>query len=462
MHKIAIWLTQMLTHGKCFVSLICSKTYKMATSKFYLRSKGKDCAIQMQFSISRTLKMRTSTGLISNSNVWSDKTDLPTLGKNASDKNLVTKLQNLSTFVLEAYNVDFANGVNFSNEWLKSKINKYFERENPITEKEDDNFFSVYLKNNIELRKLDSRTKKTTDQKFVQLQTKFTDFEKTKKKKYLISEIDKKFMLVFRKHLIDKFKIMESTANRSLKNLKTVLIDARDNGKTINHQINNFSIDTVPATKVFLNFDEIKKIKESTIIGSDLIHAKDWLIMGCYTGQRVSDLLRMTKEMVFTKTDSNGESFQFIELTQQKTGKEVTIPLHDEVLKIINKYDGNFPPTFGKTGDSKFALFNRYIKKVCEISKINDIVKGKVYDSKEKRNEIKETDKWRLTSSHICRRSFATNFYGDKRFTTPQIMAITGHGSESVFLGYIGKSSSDHAMTTAKTFKEIENQKIAN
>jgi integrase len=333
--------------------------------------------------------MRTSTGLISNSNVWSDKTDLPTLGKNASDKNLVTKLQNLSTFVLEAYNVDFANGVNFSNEWLKSKINKYFERENPITEKEDDNFFSVYLKNNIELRKLDSRTKKTTDQKFVQLQTKFTDFEKTKKKKYLISEIDKKFMLVFRKHLIDKFKIMESTANRSLKNLKTVLIDARDNGKTINHQINNFSIDTVPATKVFLNFDEIKKIKESTIIGSDLIHAKDWLIIGCYTGQRVSDLLRMTKEMVFTKTDSNGESFQFIELTQQKTGKEVTIPLHDEVLKIINKYDGNFPPTFGKTGDSKFALFNRYIKKVCEISKINDIVKGKVYDSKEKRNEIK-------------------------------------------------------------------------
>ena len=144
----------MLTHGKCFVSLICSKTYKMATSKFYLRSKGKDCAIQMQFSISRTLKMRTSTGLISNSNVWSDKTDLPTLGKNASDKNLVTKLQNLSTFVLEAYNVDFANGVNFSNEWLKSKINKYFERENPITEKEDDNFFSVYLKNNIELRKI--------------------------------------------------------------------------------------------------------------------------------------------------------------------------------------------------------------------------------------------------------------------------------------------------------------------
>lgn len=434
----------------------------MATTKFYLRSKGTDCIIQMQFSVSRTLKMRTSTGLVVNSDVWSDSTNLPTKGKNPSDKNLVTKLKNLSTFIIEEYNKDFANGINFSNDWLKNKINIFFKRENPITVKEDDNYFSIYLKNNIELRKLDSRTKTTTDQKFIQLQTKFTDFENTKKKKYLISEIDKKFMLVFRQHLIDKFKIMESTANRTLKNLKTVLLDARDNGKIINHQINNFSIDTIPSTKVFLNFEEIKKIKDSVIIGNDLIHAKDWLIIGCYTGQRVSDLLRMTKEMVLTKTDSNGESFQFVELTQQKTGKEVTIPLHDEVLKIINKYEGNFPPTFGKTGDSKFALFNRYIKKVCEIAKINDIVKGKVYDSKEKRNEIMETDKWRLTSSHICRRSFATNFYGDKRFTTPQIMAITGHGSESVFLGYIGKSSSDHAMVTAKTFKEIEDLKVAN
>ena len=450
-------MTQILTHGKYFISLVCSKFYTMATTKFYLRSKGKSCAIQMQLSVSQTLKMRTSTGLTINSNDWSKETNFPKQGKDPGIKNTITKLKELEVEVLKEFNIDFTNGVVFSNEWLKSKINKYFDRKTSIMD--DDNFFSVYLKNNIELRKLDSRTKSTTDQKFVQLQTKFTDFEKTKKKIYLISEIDKKFMLVFRKHLIDQFKIMESTANRTLKNLKTVLLDARDSGKAINHQINNFSIDTVPATKVFLNFDEIKKIKESTIIGNDLIHAKDWLVIGCYTGQRVSDLLRMTKEMVFTKTDSNGESFQFIELTQQKTGKEVTIPLHDEVLKIINKYDGNFPPTFGETGDSKFTLFNRYIKKVCEISKINDIVKGKVYDSKEKRNEIKETDKWRLTSSHICRRSFATNFYGDKRFTTPQIMAITGHGSESVFLGYIGKSSSDHAMTTAKTFKEIENQK---
>ena len=268
--------------------------------------------------------------------------------------------------------------------------------------------------------------------------------------------------------MIEDLKNMESTANEIIRKLKTVLLNARNmDDKEIHKNINALKISSTPATKVFLSFDEIEKIKKSKIIGGDLLHAKDWLIIGCYTGQRVSDLLRMTKEMIFTKTDATGESYQFIELTQEKTGKEVMIPLHDEVQTILDKYDGNFPPTFGQKGDSKFVLFNRYIKTVCEKSGIDTIVKGRVFNNTKgvERNEIVDTAKHKLISSHVCRRSFATNFYGDNRFTTAQLMAITGHKTESVFLSYIGKTSSDHAMQTAKTFKEIKEnkeQKLAN
>ena len=450
----------------------------MAAPKFYLRSTGENCTIQVIYQLSRTLRMRTATGLKIDSAKWhfKEKNEPNKEGimvKKVSDEGkprnlpenykLKADLTKLSLHIENQYNLDYTKGVRFSNQWLKDTINGYFNRPTQ-TEEEDDNLFSVYLKNYSEQRQIDSRTKKSTDQKFVQLQTKIKDYEKKKKSKYLISEIDKKFLLEFRKFLTDDFRMMESSANRTLKNVKTVLLDARDNGKTINHQINNFNIENIPAVKVFLSFAEIEQIKNTPIIGTDLQHAKDWLIIGCYTGQRVSDLLRMKKEMIFTKTDSEGDQFRFIELTQEKTGAEVTIPIHSEVEVILQKYDGNFPPTFGKKGDSIFVLFNRYIKKVCKLAKIDNIVKGKVFNDDEnvKRNEIVDTEKHNLISSHICRRSFATNFYGDNRFTTPQLMAITSHRTEVIFLSYIGKTSKDHAMQTAKTFKEIEDRKIAN
>lgn len=431
----------------------------MATTKFYLRSKGEDCKIQVQFSISRNLKLRTSTGLIIHSDNWSEKTSLP-IPKNSDLKNLNTDLKNLSNKIDNRFNEDFAKGVMFNTEWLKNAISENFNR---IDEQIDDEVFLNYLYNFIEFRKIDTRTTKSTNQKFIQLKNKFTAFEKFKKKKFRITEIDKRLLLDFRNFLIDKYKLMDSSALTSLRNIKTVLLDAQSNGKKISHQISGFSIEAPSSLKVFLSFAELEEIKKATIIGDNLQYARDWLIIGCYTGQRVSDLLRITTEMIHNRTNSKGISFQFIELIQEKTKNAVTIPLHDEVLKILAKYNGEFPPTFGKAKDSNFVLFNRFIKKVCELAGITNIVKGRVFNDDEnvKRNEIVETEKYKLVSSHICRRSFATNFYGDNRFTTPQIMSITGHKTETVFLAYVGKTSSDHALKTAETFAEIQNAKIS-
>jgi integrase len=425
----------------------------MATVKYYLRSKGKGSIIQMQFSISKTLKMRTSTGLVVDYADWSEKTSLPKQN-NVQTKNVTAKLNDLKSFVLREYNNDLSNGILFTAYWLKEKISIFFERVETST---DDNIVVNYMAQYNELRKL-AKSKKKTDQHYISLEKKFAEFQKFQKRIYTFPDIDKKAMLEFRIWLETKDKLMDSTAQRTLKNLKTVLLDARNNGKIIHHQINSFSIESIPAIKVFLNFEEIEQIKNTPIIGNDLQYAKDWLIIGCYTGQRVSDLLNMNKGKVFTKTNSEGESFRFIELIQIKTGKHVTIPMHDEVEQVLIKYSGDFPPVFSDKEYSNTTLFNRYIKKVCELAGLNKTVKGRVYNEELKRNEIKETEKYNLVSSHICRRSFATNFYGDKRFTTPQIMAITAHGTEASFLAYIGKTSSDHALNTAKTFREIAAQ----
>ncbi len=432
----------------------------MALPKFYLRSSGENAPIQIIFQVSRNLRMRTSTGLKINSNDWSEAKGLPKQNS-PENKNLSTNLQKLIPYLQEQYTEDYTNGVSFSNDWLKNKIDKYFDRPDENAEtKPDDNLFLVYLENYLDFRKLKNETKITTERKFYQLRKKFQQYEKKKKVKISISDIDSRFILNFKKFMIDDLGNMESTANEILRKLKTVLLNARNfDDKTINKSVNALKIKSSEAVKVFLSFKEIEKIKNAQIIGADLQHAKDWLIIGVNTGQRVSDLLRMTKEMIYTSTDSDGASFDLIGLTQEKTKTKVAIPINDEVQEVLDKYGGDFPPSFGKRGESNKTLFNRYIKTVCRLAGITNTVKGRIFNDETKRNEIGETEKYKLVSSHICRRSFATNYYGDNRFTTAELMSITGHKTETVFLNYIGKTAEDHALKTAKTFKKIAEEK---
>ena len=428
----------------------------MATVSYYLRNKTANSKIQIQLSISRDLKLRTTTELIINHNDWSSDTKLPK--QNKPENKIISKtLRELSNYILNEYSNDFAKGVLFDNYWLKNKINNHFNR---IELKENDSVFLVYLKNFIAFKESISEYTECTIRKLKNLQERFNQYEKKKKETFLIINIDKKTLIDFKNFLIVDCNMMETTATRFIKNLKTVIFDAENNGKQINHQVRRFSAGTTNTEyKVFLSFEELEKIKEVQTINKELETAKDWLIMGCYLGQRASDLLRMNKKMIYTKTDAEGNSYRFIEITQQKTGNEVVIPLHDEVETILKKYDGDFPPRFANTQDSNTTLFNKHLKKVCEIAGIHDIVKGKVYNEHKKKYEILEIEKCYLVSSHVCRRSFATNFYGNKMFTTPQLMAISGHKTETMFLQYIGKTKDDWAMQTAKTFKELKELK---
>lgn len=430
----------------------------MATVKFRVLHKTENAQIYVRFSIDRNNIFQTKTGKIINPKYWSVKTSRP-IQTQPEYKILSIELNELENFILKEFNLDYSKGVIFSKDWLVQKIDSFFNR---IEIKEDDSVFLNYLQNFTDFKRNTSSYTECTIRKYNNLKDRFTQYQKKKKKIFLIQDIGAKTLIDFKNYLITDCDLMETTAVRFLKNLKTVLFDAEQNGKSIHYQIRGFSTGTTNTEyKVFLSFDEIEKIKNITTINTDWNIARDWLVIGCYLGQRASDLLRMTSRMIYTKTDSEGNSYRFIEIKQQKTGEKVVIPLHDEVETILNKYNGNFPPTFANNFDSNAVLFNRHIKKVCELAGIHEIVKGKVYNEEKKKNEIVEIEKCFLVSSHVCRRSFATNFYGNKMFTTPQLMAITGHSTEQMFLNYIGKTADDWAMQTAKTFKEISNQKIS-
>lgn len=435
-----------------------SKKLRMATIKFRVLHKSENAQIYLRFSLGRENVFQGKTGKTINYKNWSSKTGKP-VQTQVEFKKLAIELKDLESFILKEYNIDYAKGVIFTKAWLDEKISFHFKR---IDVKSDDSVFLNYLKDLIQFRQSITMYSKESTRKFINLQQKFMAYQEHKKKIYLLDEIDARTLTDFKSYLISDFNLMESTASGFIKSIKTVLFNARYQGKNIHHQVSGFKAGSTNAeATVFLSFQEIEQIKHLQTADTDLCKARDWLVLGCFLGQRGGDLFKMNKSMIYSKIDSDGDSFRFIEFEQEKpvNKKKVVIPLHIEVENILSKYGGGFPSRFSDEKGSNMTLFNRHIKVVCELAGIHEMVKGKVFDDDQKKYEYVETEKCFLVSSHICRRSFATNFYGNKSFTTPEIMAITGHDSPATFLIYIGKTADDWAMQTAKTFREISNSK---
>lgn len=152
--------------------------------------------------------------------------------------------------------------------------------------------------------------------------------------------------------------------------------------------------------KITLSFDEIKRIRKTVMPNNYLENAKQWLILGCNIGQRVSDLLKLKKSNI-AEVDGN----KIIVLSQQKTKKQVAIPINKEAQYILDLNNGDFPR---QISDMKF---NKYLKMVCEEAQINEVINGSKVDPETKRKVVGKYTKWQLVSSHICRRSYATNYY---------------------------------------------------
>jgi integrase len=84
-----------------------------------------------------------------------------------------------------------------------------------------------------------------------------------------------------------------------------------------------------------------------------------------------------------------------------------------------------------------------YTKILCEKAKINQITEGTLFDGATKRNVVGYYEKYKLVSSHICRRSFATNLFG--KVPNHVIQAVGGWASEQMMLHYIKKTNTEHA-----------------
>lgn len=362
--------------------------------------------------------------------------DIDITNKQTQINNELNKIEN---HVLKAFNS--VNPESITKDWLTTQIDYYY---NPPTEnkkipKDLINYIDFY----IEYRK--NETTKSTLKKIKVVKQLLIRFENYRKETILIKDINDNFKNEFVNYCKAEL-YAQNTIQRAFVFVKTFCKHARFLGVETHNQLDALNIKRIKVENIYLTFEDLAQIENISKekLTDSLENARDWLIISCYVGQRVSDFMRFTNQQLRIEDGDH-----YIEFKQTKGKKLTTIPLHPKVLEILNKRNGKFP---NKISDQKY---NKYIKTICKLAEINEPTQGEKKLETKKGSKIYRKrsgiyKKYELVTSHIGRRSFATNFYGI--IPTTYLINITNHSSEAMFLNYIGKSNKDLAKETFKYF----------
>lgn len=416
----------------------------MATVKFITKGKNENVSIYVRFVVSKSKDFTRKTGLLIDASNWSIAKGQP-IGKEQSLKETTSKLDKLAVFIKDAYNNSVSKGEVLTGEWLQLQIDLFNNKVQVVALDILTNYIDKYIseapyKQNSK-KELGLSCGRVQNIKLFKATILRYEISVFKSKSILIKDIDLQFAEKFKMWL---FNLNYSTnyVGKNIANLKTICLDAKKNDIETSTQILNIrgiSEQKKAEEIIYLSEEEQEQIENAPIIRDALNNARKWLLLGCQLGQRGGDLLNITEKNI---KEING--IKIIELKQQKTGKLVAIPLLPEALRII---ENDLP--------YKISLekFNVYIKEVCQCANINQPTIGRKKPTG-RNPTIKGTHpKWELVSSHVCRRSFATNFY--VRIPTPVLMNITAHGSERMFLSYIGKTTYDNAYQMVEYFSKL-------
>jgi integrase len=408
----------------------------MATVNFLVKGNDNPATIYLRFKHGTSIDITRSTDFLINPKDWYSKKGEKQrpIQRDGTLKNLTTDLNQLSNQIIKDFNGSDVSEIN--GHWLQRRID-IFRGKDVLDNKRsalvlDCIQYIINTSHTRENSKGNLGLSRSRVNSYKNLLGIFKTYPNGKNLK--IKDIDSRFGKDFLTWLIDQKNYSESYARKKVDDLKTVCRDAESDGIEVNSQYhkikggkptNNFVI--------YLNPTEIQKIKEAHLVSEKLQNARKWLLFGCFVGQRGGDLLRIAESNFVVR---NG--LQVIELEQQKTGKQIAIPILYETEALLSD---------GLPYYISIQKFNEYIKEVCMISGLKESIKGFKFDNEIKRKVKGTYPKYALITSHVCRRSFATNLYGV--LPTPLIMQITAHSTEKVLLQYIGKGSYDYAQQIA-------------
>ncbi|MBP7498564.1 MAG: tyrosine-type recombinase/integrase [Chryseobacterium sp.] len=428
----------------------------MTVRYFILKQKNPRSQIYIRFWNGRIYDAKTKTGLAVLYDDWSEKKQKvkPKSILSVEDREDVNnKLENLEKYVCNKYNHEYNNGDVIAADWLKNTVKDFFNR--PSDLKAEKVFFVDWIKSFVETapKRLHkgNNLSESTIKKYNTTLNNLINFESEKGKRLRFEDITLNFYFDFVDYCRNNLKLGINTIGTRIKAIKFFCRQIDLEGLPISQHYKHpdFVAQEEKATDVYLTTAEIQKVFNYDFSDMPYLdNARDLLIIGLNTGLRISDFMRL--DLSHIKDDT-------IRIKAQKTGKTAEIPINEQIERTLQKNGGKLPRSISE------QKFNEYLKEIGEKVGFTEMVHGAKMDCiNEDEAKIKGVKKlfrkvsgtfpkYELMTSHICRRSFATNLYG--QIPTPVIMAITGHATETQFLTYIKKTAAENAEVLRNFYK---------
>lgn len=423
----------------------------MANIKFLVRGKAQEKAstIYVSSRFGRDEKLMYATPLKVKPSLWDDKKQrvkIPRIDTSVNGEKLYPEREEVNAAVtaIEAMLKTFVadsvrEGKAVTKESLKEKLDIHFGKKKE-TAFDFHSFFDYY----IDL--CDTRLNEQRGGQHISYKGKreyartlyyIKEYEKEKKVHLEFEDIDQNFYDDFVKFL-QGLNLATNTIGNKITYLKALMEAAYKRELTENIRYKSFRGLAEESDSVALNEDELSRIAKCNLSRHPKLEkVRDMFIVGSWTGLRFSDVTQILPENI-----NDG----LITIRQQKTDKNVVIPVHSEFKRIWDSYGGKLPRSISN------QKFNAYLKLVCKAARLRTKVQKSI--TKGGKRIVTTYEKWELVSSHTARRSFATNLYRSG-FPTISIMAITGHRTEAAFLKYIKVSREEHAELLAKHWQKM-------
>lgn len=184
----------------------------------------------------------------------------------------------------------------------------------------------------------------------------------------------------------------------------------------------------------FLEWEEVKALMDVEVEPGIESDARNLFVFCCLTALRYSDVRNLKKLDIREHKFKDLEGVHYaIHIRQMKTTKPTVIPLLPEAIAILNKY---------KNEKTEFALpqranqtVNRIIKTIGRRARLNAMQELVVYRGT--KCEVTHKEKWRILSTHVGRRTFAT-IAATRGIPINVACSITGQSPEIMLHHYAG------------------------
>jgi|GEM_PF-497305 integrase len=195
-----------------------------------------------------------------------------------------------------------------------------------------------------------------------------------------------------------------------------------------------FTIKENACEVIYLTEDELMRLYSLDLENKpSLARARDRWVLAAFTGQRHSDIKAFSYDSI--QFVDGGYEWWLFQVKGNKA-KKVVVPLSNDAMAIIRKY----PRTINRKAilpPLSDTNANKYIKEVCKLAKIDEIVPLVKYSGK-KRIEI-VLPKYEHITMHTARKTFVTLSI-EKGLSPEHVMEITGHEDYDTMKKYMSIS----------------------